>query len=236
MATFGNASARIQVQYSGSQLDRLSEGATMATTFQTPDVPAQQEWKDVLEEILPRQGAWGEEEYLILTDHRNRLVEFTDGFLEVLPMPTAAHQMLLKFLFLAFFKFFEARGGEVLFAPLRVRIRAGKYREPDLLLLLSPNDPRRHNRFWDGADLALEVVSEDKPERDLVDKRHDYAEGKIPEYWIVNPLSETVTVLRLRDQAYEEAGVYRRGESAKSALRPEFSVAVADVFDSARVR
>ena len=81
-----------------------------------------------------------------------------------------------------------------MFAPLRLRIRPGKYREPDLLLLLAASDPRGQNRFWEGADLALEVVSEDKPERDLVGKRADYAEGKVPEYWIVNPLTETITV------------------------------------------
>jgi Uma2 family endonuclease len=204
-----------------------------ATSLTTPSL-SPQEWKDVLEEILPRQGEWSEEEYLVLTDHRNRLVEFTDGFLEVLSMPTDEHQMLLKFLFLAFFNFFEARGGNVLFAPLRLRIRPGKFREPDLVLLLSTRDSRRQNRFWDGADVALEVVSEDKPERDLVDKRGDYAEARVPEYWIVNPQTETITVLRLHGDAYEEVGVYRRGESAKSVLRPEFSVAVAEVFDAAR--
>jgi Uma2 family endonuclease len=218
-------------------MNGLFEGDAMATVTQpSTDFPSNQEWKDVLEEILPRQGEWSEEEYLILTDHRNRLVEFTDGFLEVLPQPTEKHQMLLKFLFLAFFHFFEARGGNVLFAPLRLRIRPGKFREPDLLLLLSATDSRRHNRFWDGADLALEIVSEDKPERDLVDKRSDYAEAHVPEYWIVNPQTETITVLRLREDAYEEAGIYRRGESATSVLRPDFSVAVAEVFDSARTK
>ena len=99
----------------------------------TPPLPLGQEWKDVLEELLPPQGRWSEEEYLVLTDHRNRLVEFTDGFLEVLPMPTDKHQSVLKFLFLAFFGFADSRGGTVHFAPLRLQIRPGKFREPDLL-------------------------------------------------------------------------------------------------------
>ncbi len=198
----------------------------------TTDVSPAQEWKDLLEEVLPPQGQWSEEQYLILTDHRSRLIEFSDGFLEVLPMPTDQHQSLLKFLFLAFFHFFEARGGTVQFAPLRLQIRPGKFREPDILLLLSATDSRRQNRFWLGADLALEVVSEDKPERDPVDKRGDYAEGHVPEYWIVNPQTQTITVLRLRGGAYEETGIYRRGESAASVLLPEFSVAVDGVFDA----
>jgi Uma2 family endonuclease len=192
------------------------------------------EWKDVLAEIAPAQGEWSEGEYLAITDHCRRLVEYTDGFLEPLPTPTTKHQKILKFLFLAFLKFFDARGGMVLFSPLRLRIRPRKYREPDLLLLLSASDSRGQDRFWLGADLALEVVSEDKPERDLIDKRVDYAEGHVSEYWIVNPMTETISVLQLRGDAYVEAGVYRRGESAKSVLKPEFFVAVSEVFDAAK--
>ena len=206
----------------------------MATVQQpTTITPPEQEWKDLLEELLPGQGRWSEEEYLVLTEHRGRLVEYTDGFLEVLPMPTDKHQAMLGFLFVTFLRYIEPRAGKVRFSPLRLRIRPGKFREPDLLLLLSASDPRRQNRFWLGADLALEVVSEDKPERDLVDKRGDYAEGRVPEYWIVNPQTETITVLRLNGEAYEEAGIYRRGESAASVLMEGFSVAVAEVFDAA---
>jgi len=214
-------------------MNALFQGEAMASATQpTTELPSAQEWKDLLEQILPPQGEWSEEEYLVLTDHRNRLVEFTDGFLEILPMPTDKHQGILGFRYLAFLGFIDPRGGKVRFSPLRLRIRPGKFREPDLLLLLSAADPRRQNRFWLGADLALEVVSEEKPERDLVDKRGDYAEGRVPEYWIVNPQTETITVLRLRGDAYEEAGIYRCGESAASVLLPDFSVAVAAVFDA----
>ena len=41
-------------------------------------------------ELLPRQGCWSDEGYLWLTDHGNRLVEFTDGRIEELPKPTDA--------------------------------------------------------------------------------------------------------------------------------------------------
>jgi len=65
---------------------------------------------------------------------------------------------------------------------LRLRIRPRKLREPDLLLLLSASDPRRQNRFWDGADLVVEVASEDKPERDLVDKRLTNTLAGLPKF------------------------------------------------------
>jgi hypothetical protein len=74
----------------------------MTTASQSAtELPPSQEWKDVLEEILPRQGEWSEEEYLVLTDHRSRLVEFTDGFLVVLATPTDKHPNVLQFMFLA---------------------------------------------------------------------------------------------------------------------------------------
>ncbi len=85
------------------------------------------------------------------------------------------------------------------FAPLCVRLRSGKFREPDLLYLVDRDDPRRNNKFWVGADLVMEVVS-DSPqdrERDLVTKRLEYAEAGIAESWIVDPESESITVLTL---------------------------------------
>ena len=45
--------------------------------------------------FFPTRATGREEEYLWLTDHTNRYVEFTDGFIEVLPMPTDRHQTIL---------------------------------------------------------------------------------------------------------------------------------------------
>ena len=99
----------------------------MATVPTLDDLPSvRKEWKDVLEEILPPQGRWSEDEYLVLTDHRNRLVEFTDGFLEILPMPTDKHQAILGFLFQAFIGFAEPRGGKVRFSPVAAANSAGQ--------------------------------------------------------------------------------------------------------------
>jgi Uma2 family endonuclease len=190
------------------------------------------EQKKLLLDLLPDQGAWSEEGYLWLTDHTKRLVEFTDGLVEVLPMPTDRHQSILKFMFLAFHSFVAPQGGTVQFAPLRLRLRAGSFREPDLLLVLDAKDPRRQDRFWTGADLILEVVSEDHPERDLVQKRQEYAQAQIPEYWIVNPLTETILVYPLKGKKYSKARTSPRGTSAVSFLLPDFSINVDEVFDA----
>jgi Uma2 family endonuclease len=190
------------------------------------------EFRQTLFDILPDQGSWSEERYLWLSEHTNRLIEYTDGYLEFLPMPTDKHQSIMEFLFVAFRALVLPMGGKVHVAGLRLQIRPGKYREPDIVLLKAEKDPRWGERFWTGADLALEVVSQDKPERDLIQKRGDYAEGRIPEYWIVNPQTDTITVLRLKGKSYVRHGLFRRGSRATSVILPGFSVDVAAVFDA----
>jgi Uma2 family endonuclease len=197
-----------------------------------PNRTSQRDLDDVVLQLLPRQGAWSEEQYLWLTDHTNHLIEFTDGYIEVLPMPTRKHQAISRFLFLALVAVVHANGGTVFYSPLRLRIREEKYREPDLMLLLDASDSRNQDRYWLGADLVVEIVSPDDPDRDLVEKRRDYAEANIPEYWIVDPRSETIVVLRLRDGAYVEHGVFGRGARATSALLAGFAVDVDAVFDA----
>jgi Uma2 family endonuclease len=189
-----------------------------------------QEYQQMLLEILPDQGRLSEEDYLWLADHTSRLIEFTDGYIEVLPMPTRTHQLILKFLLRLFEQVVEPAGGIVLFAPMRVRLASFRFREPDLLLLLDANDPRNQDRYWHGADLVLEVVSPDKPERDLVEKREEYAEAGIPEYWIVNPMDKMITVLTLAGDTYREHGIFAPGAQATSVLLAGFAVDVRAAF------
>ena len=172
-----------------------------------------------------------ESEYLRLDTPR--LVEFIDGVAEEFPPGTESHQGTAGEVAFALSAWVRPRGlGRPLFAPLPVRVAAGRYREPDVLFMLTANYGRRHERFWDGADLVMEVVSEDRRQRDLVDKRADYAAAGIPEYWIIDPLYRTITVLTLAGGTYAEAGAYAAGQRAPSVLLNGFEVSVDDVFNA----
>ncbi len=185
---------------------------------------------------FPHQGEWTEEEYL--AREFDGLVEYSDGVLEFLPMPTWSHQMMVDFLHSLLKQFVQPRSlGYTAFAPLRVRVRRGKYREPDVLFV-TPSRFRGLNKPAEGADLVMEIVSgtaEDR-ERDLVLKRADYSAVGIPEYWIVDPETETITVLLLCNGAneYTEHGIFHAGQQATSALLPGFGVDVAACFAAGR--
>jgi len=100
----------------------------------------------------------------------------------------------------------------VYFNGMRVRIRPRKLRLPDVLFLHKDHFHARHNRVWDGADLAIEVVSDDSKDRkrDYEEKLADYAEGKVAEYWIVDPQRQVVVVHRLDGDRYAIHGEFAR--------------------------
>jgi Uma2 family endonuclease len=182
--------------------------------------------------LYPAQGQWTENEYLALQNRTNLLVELSEGCIEVLPMPNPFHQWIVRFLFEALRTFVRGRlPGEVLFAPLPIRLWPGKYRDPDVLYLKPGRIADPHQQPH-GADLAIEVVSDEEEDRrrDLVIKRLEYAQAGIVEYWIVDPREHKVVVLALDGQGYRLHGDFGRGEVATSALLPGFTVSVDAVF------
>jgi Uma2 family endonuclease len=183
-------------------------------------------------QLFPAQGHWSEEEYLALDT--NHLIEFSHGQLEVLPMPTQSHQLLVIALFKLLDNFVRTRQlGTVLLAPMRVQLWQGKFREPDILFMRTEHDDRRSDSFWEGADLVMEVVSPDDPRRDRVTKRREYAQAEIPEYWIVDLADASISVLTLRGREYALHGEFVQGELATSELLDGFTADVGAVISEA---
>ena len=179
--------------------------------------------------LFPDQGSWSEEEYLAL--NANRLLEFSHGYLDVLPMPTLMHQQIVFFLVRLIASYVEARKlGHVLCAPLRVQLWPGKYREPDIVFMLETHTERKTAQCWIGADLVVEVVSNDDRRRDLEVKRFEYARAGIPEYWIIDPQEEQIIVLKLDDGKYSEHGKFKPGTRASSVLLAGLEIEVTAVL------
>lgn len=181
--------------------------------------------------LKPLQGEWTVEEYLELTLGTNHLIEYNEGVLEFLPMPTRTHQEIVFLLCTLLKQFLEPEGGDAWVAPIRVRLAQRKFREPDIAVFLDTTDKRAADDYFDGADMVVEVVSPDKRshKRDYEQKRQDYARAGIPEYWIVDPKARTITVLKLSKNQYV-GGAVGEGEVASSTLLNGFTVDVNSVF------
>jgi len=199
----------------------------------TPSHPAPPDAQPVwdIARLFPPQGHWDEDEYLSLDT--NHLVEFTDGYVEVLPMPKMSHQLIVKYLVGQLETFADSsKGGTVLFAPFRVRIRSGKFREPDVCFMLAGHADRMKDEYWEGADLVMEVVSDDAESRlrNHEKKRLDYAEARIGEYWVIDPTEQRISQFILAGQAYAEPVHFGRGHRMSSVIAQGFEVEVDKVL------
>lgn len=83
--------------------------------------------------------------------------------------------------------------------------------------------------------LVVEVVSpyrspdDDNYRRDYVDKRQQYERRSIPEYWIVDPVAQCVTVLVMGTASYGEQ-VFRGAERVISSAFPSLQVTANEIL------
>lgn len=183
--------------------------------------------------LFPPQGHWNESSYLSFTETLNQLVELVDGRVEVLEMPTKSHQKIVQHLLSLILAFLtEHRLGDAIGAPYRVHLRGETFREPDIAVYLTEHLDRFRERFGGSPDMIVEVVSDDAASRarDYEDKRRDYGDAQVPEYWIVDPGQQRVTVLALAGDQYVVHGEFASGDIAASRILPGFQVAVDEVL------
>ena len=77
--------------------------------------------------------------------------------------------------------------------------------EPDLLFISNERMGSSPVSNIQGApDLVVEIHSPSTAQRDLTAKRELYARHGVKEYWPINPVARTVTVLLLRDGDFVE--------------------------------
>ncbi len=118
--------------------------------------------------------------------------------------------------------------GKVYGSRVAIHLDDNSAPEPDIVFVSKTNLRRVKRRWVEGpADLAVEIVSPDSIERDYKLKRKKYEEAGVPEYWIIDGIEETVTLLRLgADGKYHEVkpkkGEYHSTVLEGFWLRPEW--------------
>lgn len=82
--------------------------------------------------------------------------------------------------------------------------------------------------------VVVEVLSVSTKSVDLTDKRTEYAARGISEYWIINPKSGEIKVLRLEKGSYIEAGLFQGEEPIVSPTFPELVLTAEQVLAAGR--
>ncbi len=177
------------------------------------------------------------EEYLQYNDNSEQLYELFNGELIEMPPESGLNFQIANRLFFVFALILgtdRVRGH-----GLELEVRGEpKNRYPDLTILREEHIELLSKRntillSMSPPLLVIEVVSpgEIQRDRDYIAKRIQYQDCRIPEYWIVDPQTQTILVLELRGDTYTEVGNFSHNDLVKSPIFPELTLKVSEVFN-----
>jgi Uma2 family endonuclease len=180
------------------------------------------------------------DDYLNYDDGTDTQYELVAGQLVVIPVESRLNDCIASFLCAYFL------GIDVSYTCLSMKAQievGGHYanaRQPDLMVLSDEAEIElrgaKHRLITFDMPpplLVVEVVSPKQESRDYRHKRTEYASRHIPEYWIVDPIAQKVTVLEWVDGLYEEQ-VYVGGVAIVSPAFPSLNLTAIKVLTAGR--
>ena len=159
--------------------------------------------------------------------------ELLDGELIMVPAPNTKHQQVQFRLIQSLGRFIlDHKLGEMLCAPYDVLLSDNDVVQPDMLFIARE---REHllitKRNTQGApDLAVEILSPGTAHKDRGYKKTIYGRHGVTEYWIVDPVAETVEIHRRQGERLVLTRTFGRNETLRSELFPGLEIDLDDVF------
>ena len=167
------------------------------------------------------------------TDAQPRM-ELDDGVLCIMPRPRRTHQFLIMWLSWHFANylntFSEVLAGVYIDLAVILSRQPRRVVVPDLVVILNESGSTFSDGYAEGApDIVVEILSSDR-NRDLVHKRQLYAQAGVREYWIFDPLHDSVIPLELQNGVYVARPTLGVGDILTTSLLPGLSIPLAHIF------
>ena len=161
--------------------------------------------------------------------------ELVDGEHFMSPAPNLKHQVVIGSLFVALTSYLRGNSvGRAFVAPVDVVLSDFDVVEPDLVFVLRERFAILTEANVQGApDLVVEVLSESTRRHDLVTKRRLYGRFGVREYWVIDPVIDTVLIFTLEGSTLERRAELEleAGSVLTSALLPGLKLPLAAIFE-----
>ena len=158
--------------------------------------------------------------------------ELLDGKLMMVPAPNTKHQRLVVRLSRELDEFTEEHDlGTVYVAPYDVFLSDTNVVQPDVLFISRAREHRLTDDDVRGApDLVIEILSPSTAKKDQGPKRELYGRHGVLEYWIVDPIAETIAVHRQEDGRLQAAETFGRRDTLRTVVLNGLQLKLDDVF------
>ena len=181
-----------------------------------------------------RLKEWTYEEFMSLPEGGPFRYEIIDGELCMTPSPAPRHQHISMNLSGIAWDFLRSNPlGEIFAAPCDVVFSTDPPQvvEPDLLYVSKKHAAIIGEKNIRGVpDLTIEILSPSTLINDLRLKHSLYERFGVPEFWTVDPESQTVRVFLLLDGHYQAPLEYGKGDCLESPLLPGLSIPLSKIF------
>ena len=180
----------------------------------------------------PKQGEWTYAHYAALPEDGQRY-EVLDGVLYMSPSPILWHQRVVLEIATFLRSHVMLTGlGEVFISPVDVELAPRSIVQPDVVVVLRDHAAILHyTRIIGAPDLVVEIASPSTARHDRRRKRALYARFGISEYWLVDPVRQTLEILVLEGATYRSTGLLSGPTSIQSTIVPSMAdVQVAQFF------
>ena len=160
--------------------------------------------------------------------------ELADGVLFEMAPPNWEHQSLIDYLVRMLNNFLDTASPLPgwAYSGIGVVLSESTAPTPDMVYVRADRGHLIQGSFVEGVpDIVVEVMSQDR-RRDLVIKRGWYGEAGVPEYWIIDPVSDTISVLEVVGFQYAEKAVLGRGDILTTAAIPGFELELERLFSN----
>lgn len=153
---------------------------------------------------MPQKQIYTESDYYALPEDER--AELIDGQIYYQAAPSRVHQKVLNAVNNTIYNYLKSKNGscEVYPAPFAVKLKEDRKTivEPDISVICDRN--KLTDKGCTGApDWIIEIVSPGNSSHDYIRKLNLYADAGVREYWIVNPMKQTIFVYHLEETKFE---------------------------------
>lgn len=174
-----------------------------------------------------------------LTFKMEEMVELIKGKVFKMTAPKRIHQKISGKVFYEIYSFLNNKKCQVYSAPFDVRLPVKSMKNEDIFTVVQPDicvicDLEKLDDYGciGAPDLVIEILSEGNNRKELKYKFDVYEESGVLEYWIINPLGQTLTINTLVDGKYQSSKLLTSGDEISTPILPEFILKLEDVFDN----
>lgn len=175
------------------------------------------------------------DEYFKIRESSDALLEYIDGLVYMSPSPSTRYQRISRKLERLLESFLDPQECELFDAAYDIELKSDKIEGSTIVIpdisIICDKSGFTDARYIGVPRLIVEILSPSNQSHDLITKLNIYMNYGVKEYWIVNPMLNTITVYALNVEGmYEQHDMKTETGIIHSKIIKDCKIKLEDIF------